>query len=1248
MSKQTTKQIAFAAIISLLFIFLLAGLIIYHHPTVSHATSTTESGNGKEIEWYFELERNDKTGEYQATHIYTEDASLEGILRIPHTLNGYPVTSIGRGIEKNPVIPADADVTEIAIPDSVTIYEDYAFYQLSNVQKIYRVQTKEQLKREPTYEPYLNVLDSEILTEVGYRAFMGCSSLDCMYIPNRKFEIKEEAFADCTGLKTVYVGHQVTLQDSVFKGCSGLSHLEIDQEQIGNQFQDCGQIESIVFGKNVDSIQSDAFRLTRQESIVLNAGSASQQYIYSNNRVKSEKTYDAQKVSDRDIYFLNPNTTIEHTVYADFSEQSYKVEQFGMLFPEYTQEFSGKAYGTISVPVYYNVNTNASSCQTYTSLVKKTNAVTLKPDATGQNITDFEITTDSATADEGEAVPYTCSNSIGDRFNRTCYPVYQFTAQECLNIYDLYKEGIANNRIYLSGDATRSSVKQYSDDTKMTTYSIVPEEGSAFLQDTDLQNWWHDYCSTQKIEETLVPSYLCESQYVESSKAYDVRYMTARYHGSVQEDQLLNPSQLKIDISTQSIANSLHLDGTDSRIFYITKDDLKRQSSALTGNEFQLFAQPDMDYYDAYSESDLGFPQDCFDYRYYDYSLWQRFFHVADYASENQLFFSDDSTNRILSIQGMNEVRADALEEEAVEGYTEIYVFYIAGFRKVGTGGTYEKENTKYILAATQEDAFENPKEEGLFNEEREYVGLGGSFRWDEAQKRYIYDVTGEYAPVICKTTCQIYTTPADKRQAQNFEEQIENLNEQLTALSTSYQELMGQVMHCDQAFDDLSQVLGSGYTESTQLTLEQKSEALIARSESVRQELNDYQQSLFQIASNLNELAKNIQSDESFVDNEQQEISPDQALELIAKTNQMVITTGEKFEQLNEKIEDSNASLQLVNGIIGALNLAEKSSNEEVLHAVIKLYQKNQENEKLLADQKTVNGSITSLQDQVTSLSATKSSLEQQVNQEQGKAKLLSTQIQTLQANISELQQKNIALNDQVILLKTENQTLKQKLESGNDTEQTGETSVPDKAEDKKQTNTATKKVSTKQTSSGTKKQQAKTDKSSVNAVSTPQTSSGKIQTAVQTVKNENAVSLPAAQTKQGQTGSSDTDQRLPVQKNTLPVSYSSNSIRQLTDETTEVIEAQTAKSSAAIKPDQSIPKNRITKTQSGSAVTQPVTLDQPATKQDAFPKEVDAKDVFSMKAVIGILSTVGMIVIGIWTAKCLMRRKRKVKKYV
>ena len=81
MSKQTTKQIAFAAIISLLFIFLLAGLITYHHPTVSHATSTTESDNGKEIEWYFELERNDKTGEYQATHIYTKEAFC--VYRIP-------------------------------------------------------------------------------------------------------------------------------------------------------------------------------------------------------------------------------------------------------------------------------------------------------------------------------------------------------------------------------------------------------------------------------------------------------------------------------------------------------------------------------------------------------------------------------------------------------------------------------------------------------------------------------------------------------------------------------------------------------------------------------------------------------------------------------------------------------------------------------------------------------------------------------------------------------------------------------------------------------------------------------------------------------------------------------------------------------------------------------------------------------------------------------------------------------------
>lgn len=1259
MGKQTTKQIAIVAIISLLFIFLLSGLIIYHHPTVSHATSTTESSNGKEIEWFFELQRNDKTGEYQATHVYTEDTSLEGVLYLPHTLNGYPVTSIGRGIEKNPVIPADADVSEIAIPDTVTIYEDYAFYQLSNLKKLYRVQTKEQLKREPSYDPYLNVLDSEVLTNVGYRSFMGCSSLDCMYVPDRAFEIQKEAFANCTGLKTVYVGHQVTLQDFVFKGCKSLSHLEIDQEQIGNQFQGCDQIESIVFGKNVVSIHSDAFRSTRQEGIILNAGSVSQQYIYDNNQVKTEKTYDAQKIFDRELFFLNPDTTIEHTVCADFSEQSYKIEQFGMLFPKYTQEFSGKAYGTISVPIYYNMEAESNICRTYNSLVKKTNAVTLKPDATGQNITDFEIPADSATADEEEAVQYTCSTSAGDYYNRTCYPVYPFTERERLHIYDLYKEGIANNHIYLVGDATRSSEKKYSDETKTTTYSIVPEEGSAFLDNTDLQNWWHDYCSTQKIDETLVPSYLCESQYPESSKADDVRYITARYHGSVQEDQLLNPSQLKIDICTQSIAHSLHLDGTDSRIFYIKKEDLKCQSSALNGNEFQLFAQPDMDYYDAYSESTLGFSQDCFDYRYYDYSLWQRFFHVADYASENQLFFSDKSINRILSIQGMNEVRADVLDEDAVEGYTEIYVFYIAGFRKVGSGGIYEKENTKYFLAATQEDAFGNTKQEGLFNEEREYVGFGGSFRWDEAQNRFIYDVTGEYAPVICKTTCRIYTTPSDKQQAQNYEKQIKGLNEQLTALNTSYQELMGQVAYCDQAFDELSHVLGSGYTESTQLTLEQKSAALIAQSESVSKELNDYQQSLFQIASNLNELAKNIQSDESFVDTDQTEISPAQALELIEKTNQMVIATGDKFEQLNEKIEDSNASLQLINGIIGALNLAEQSSDEEVLNAVIKLYQKNQENEKLLADQKTVSDSNVVWQEKVTSLSTAKSSLEQQVKMEQDKTNTLSMQNQTLQANLLELQQKNTALNEQIIILKAENQTLKQKLENEADIQQTKQTSASDVTENKNQPNNRTNNGMSKQTTTRTTKKQEKTDKIATNdgsaSKTTSKTSSQTIKTVSQTAKIENTGSMSTPQSK-SQAESADTTQRLTVQKNSLPVSYRSNSIRQLTTETTEVIEKQTAKSSAAFKPNQNIPKNRITKTKSGSAVTQSVTLDQTVTKQNHFSGEAEFKGesksepeaVFSFKVVSCILFTASMIGVGIATSKCLKRRKRKVKKYV
>ena len=439
MNKKLKKQIGLITMGGVLFALFILVVMNYFHPIISHATSTTEQSNGREIKWYYELKQNDVTGKYEATHVYTEDASLEGVLHLPHTLNGYTVTSIGRGIEKNPVIPSDCNVTEISIPDTVSIYEDYSFYQFSHLQKIYRVQTKAQSDLEPTYIPYLNVLDSEQLTTVGYHAFLGCSSLDCMYIPDRPLEIKESAFADCTGLKTVYVGHRALMHDYVFKGCNQLTHLEIDQEQIGNQFQDCVNLESIVFGKNVRQILSDAFRVTRQDPILLNAGTASQQYIYHNNELEYEGTYDAQTVTRRELFFLNPDTTIEHQLSVNFDEQSYQIEHIGMLFPEYAQEFSGKGTGSANVSVFYNYDVMLNTYKTFTSQVSKTNAVTVKEDTTGQNITDFDIKSDSATANEQERVQYTWANNYDDRVQKICYPIYPFTEQEFLHMYVFYR-----------------------------------------------------------------------------------------------------------------------------------------------------------------------------------------------------------------------------------------------------------------------------------------------------------------------------------------------------------------------------------------------------------------------------------------------------------------------------------------------------------------------------------------------------------------------------------------------------------------------------------------------------------------------------------------------------------------------------------------------------------------------------------------------------------------------------------------
>ncbi len=101
------------------------------------------------------------------------------------------------------------------------------------------------------------------VTVIGERAFMGCSSLEEIVIPDNVTSIQVAAFSYCAGLKKVIIPNGVlSLEAAAFSSCKSLEEIIIPDSVTSMEsllFMDCDKLKKVKLPAGIASIESNIF-----------------------------------------------------------------------------------------------------------------------------------------------------------------------------------------------------------------------------------------------------------------------------------------------------------------------------------------------------------------------------------------------------------------------------------------------------------------------------------------------------------------------------------------------------------------------------------------------------------------------------------------------------------------------------------------------------------------------------------------------------------------------------------------------------------------------------------------------------------------------------------------------------------------------------------------------------------------------------------------------------------------------------
>ena len=172
------------------------------------------------------------------------------------------------------------------------------------------------------------------VSSIGFKAFLGCSSLTSVTIPDCVISIREYAFSGCSGLTSMTIpGNVTTIGNEAFNGCSSLTSITIPDNvtTIGKSaYKGCSGLRTFVIGKGVTSIGETAFGGCNLADVYCSSGV----FPAANNSFGEYKIVES-KWGKEEVFYRNTQNTTLHVpgLLIGLYQNNYPWSGFGKIVP---------------------------------------------------------------------------------------------------------------------------------------------------------------------------------------------------------------------------------------------------------------------------------------------------------------------------------------------------------------------------------------------------------------------------------------------------------------------------------------------------------------------------------------------------------------------------------------------------------------------------------------------------------------------------------------------------------------------------------------------------------------------------------------------------------------------------------------------------------------------------------------------------------------------------------------------------